>query len=210
MLGGILNPDEHMAAAQTFFMRIGYAITRWASIDEALFDFCHFALATSERKVAIVFYRSPNISDHAVLTDQLLRESLRPKLLKRWTKIKKEFDKHSPVRNQIAHDSPGQRVELTAVIGGTPQFEVPSPKQWWELKTQDRKVRFGGARVNTATSQDILQHIKDVEDLWRSMLELKRDLPKRPLKSAKQIARGQARKGARSGKAHHKSRQRHA
>src|SRR5882762_5498367 len=34
---------------------LGYAITRWAYIDRSLFDFCKFALNTTERKTAIVF-----------------------------------------------------------------------------------------------------------------------------------------------------------
>src|SRR5258707_12997113 len=47
--------DDFSKRRERFFFLLGYAITRWAYIDRSLFDFCKFALNTTERKTAIVF-----------------------------------------------------------------------------------------------------------------------------------------------------------
>jgi hypothetical protein len=52
--------DDFLKKQERFFALAGYAITRWAYIDRNLFDFCKFALGTTDHKTAIVFYRTPS------------------------------------------------------------------------------------------------------------------------------------------------------
>jgi hypothetical protein len=61
---------------EEFFALVGYAITQWADVDRLLFELCRFALNVSDRKTAIIFYRSQSIKEHLILTNSLLSESL--------------------------------------------------------------------------------------------------------------------------------------
>jgi hypothetical protein len=93
---------------EAFFATLGYAISRWAHVDRALFDFCKFALQTTEAKTAIVFYRSPSIGDHQITVDKLMRISVRDAQLKQWMKISKTIDRLLTFRNDYCAQS-GQR-----------------------------------------------------------------------------------------------------
>ena len=191
--------------SNAFFANIGYAITRWAHVDQHLFDFCHFALNTSERKAALVFYRSPNLSEHLVLTDILMRESLRKKPLEEWTTIKAAIDRLLPFRNQLAHDPPLQHAMITASLPGTPESEKVPIQQWWELRTADIKVHHKKAPPKAADVAAISGHTAEVVGLLAQMRKLKASLPKRPLKFSEQSRQGQSPKTAQSGPRTHKS-----
>jgi hypothetical protein len=161
-----------------FFSRIGYAITRWAHVDSNLFVFCNFALGTSKEMTAAIFYRSPNIKDHLMLTDALMGYVLSGARLKKWNEIYRIADKHLPFRNDLAHNPPVQVVHLAGVIG-EPKFQVPPPKQWWEVSTEPTKLLHKKGKPVKATKEDVVSHIREVNLLLKAMWDFGKSLPKR-------------------------------
>jgi hypothetical protein len=169
--------NEARERMERFFFRVGYAVTRWGHVDRALFDFCRFALGTTEEKTAVVFYRSPNISAHLTLADALLTLSLNNRLLKRWTTIFGMINEHLPFRNELAHNPPVQAVHIIARLGD-PNVPV---KSWWEITTERTKLLHGKKpRPRTAKEEDIIAHIHAVNKLLNEMSSLQKMLPKRP------------------------------
>jgi len=126
----------------SFFAHIGYAITRWAFIDRDLFQFCHWALATTEAKTAVVFYGSAQIGVHISLTDTLMKQSVSGRDLKEWQAIKLELDRLLPLRNDLAHE-PVQQIVHFDTFTRSPGMIVftasPSAKVTWESRTEERK-----------------------------------------------------------------------
>jgi hypothetical protein len=161
-----------------FFSRLGYAITRWAHVDRNLFEFCNFAMGTSKEITAVIFHRSPNIKDHLMLTDALMGYVLNKARLKKWEEIRKMVEDNLQFRNDLAHNPPVQVVHLMAVVG-EPKFQVPPPKQWWEISTEPTKLLHKKGKPRKATKEDIVSHIKNVNVLLNAMWDLGKSLPKR-------------------------------
>jgi hypothetical protein len=169
-------PDREQM--ERFFFLVGYAITRWGHVDRALFDFCRFALGTTEEKAAVVFYASPNIGNHLVLADGLMSLSVNNRLLKRWKAIVKMADEHLPFRNELAHNPPVQAIHIIA--GGNPKFPIPPPKSWWEITTEQTKLLLKRRQPRTSKEEDITNHIHAVNKLLKEMWTLRKMLPTRP------------------------------
>jgi hypothetical protein len=53
-----------------FYMEIGLTITRWADLEEALFELCKLALGAPEAQAAVVFYRTPSLEGRIRLTSR--------------------------------------------------------------------------------------------------------------------------------------------
>jgi hypothetical protein len=194
--------DEAVARAREsfrgFFVALGYAISRWAHVDRALFGFCKFALQTTEAKTAIVFYRSPSIGDHQKTVDKLMRISVRDARLKQWIKINETIDQLLPFRNDIAHSPARETIEISGLwnpSGREPTPEVlerlaAPPKRWWAIYTEPTKL-LRNARSIEAKREDIIEHIKEIDELLSNMWSLQRALPKRPIRKP-QLSTGQA------------------
>jgi hypothetical protein len=165
---------------ERFFSRVGYAITRWGHVDRALFDFCRFALDTTDEKAAVVFYGSPNIGNHLVLADALMSLSVNKRLLKRWKEIVKIANEHLPFRNELAHNPPVQAIHIIAVLGGDPKCPIPPPESWWEIKTDQSKLLHRRRQPWRAKEQDITNHIHAIDKILHQMWTLRKMLPKRP------------------------------
>jgi hypothetical protein len=104
----VMTEDDFRKRQERFFFLVGYAITRWAYVDRSLFEFCRFALNTTDRKTAILFYRTPSIGDHSILANALMRDAqLQAQHLKHWEQIVSAIEKLLPFRNDLAHNPPG-------------------------------------------------------------------------------------------------------
>jgi hypothetical protein len=169
-----MDPD----AAQ-FFGPVGYAITRWALVDRELFDLCRFALATSDEKMAVVFYRSPSLKDHLMLADALLRLSLSQRQRALWGDIFSLADRLLPFRNDLAHNPPMQIVQIVVTLNAPSDSPPIEPQQWWELRTENAKLLNKKKKAMRAKVADVIQHIGEVDHLLDLMWDLKNALPKR-------------------------------
>jgi hypothetical protein len=165
-----------------FFSAVGYAITQWAYIDSALFDFCNFSLATGKEKAAVVFYRSPNISDHLALVDKLMGLSLASgPTQKRWKKIAELIRDLLPFRNELAHNPPVQTISATVFLGASPDVQPP-PRHGWLITTESTKLLAKQKKPIRAEINQVIDHIQAVEALRKEINALKVILPKRPKK----------------------------
>jgi hypothetical protein len=175
-------------AFRDFFVAMGYAISRWAHVDRALFDLCKFALQATDSKTAAVFYRSPHIGDHLTLVDQLMHLSLRRSRLSDWERISATIKQLVPFRNDIVHNPAVETIELIGVWN--PENKEPSPtlkkrlaerpKQWWAIRPEPTKTILRRARFVEAKREDLIAHITAVNALLSEMWALQRNLPKRP------------------------------
>jgi hypothetical protein len=163
----------------------GLSVTpsRDGHVDSALFKFCKFALATDKYKTAVVFYRSPNLKDHLILVDLLMRLSLSDRHLKKWNEIYDLANEHLPFRNELAHNPPTQVIHITAVLGGEPKFPVPPPQDWWEIKTDEKKLLNKPRKPLQAKREEVVAHINAIDVLLKKMWNLDKTLPKRPRRS---------------------------
>jgi hypothetical protein len=204
MEGGPTMPDEKAEASdrlfKEFFLHVGYAITRWAHVDRALFELCRFALNASDEKTAAVFHKFKSISDHHVLTDDLLALSLSKSNMTRWAPISSELRRLLPYRNRIAHDPAIEIIHLYGFVGEPSPETIErlssmEPQQWWVIAPEESKL-LNKKKVSQTASQELMQedivtHIRDVNRLLSKVWELQRQLPKKPLKKP-QVSPGQA------------------
>jgi hypothetical protein len=179
--------DDFLKRYERFFFLVGYAISRWAYIDRSLFDFCKFALNTTEHKTAIVFHRTTSIGDHLALTNALMRAAqLQPQHMKHWELIARVIEKLLPFRNDIAHNPPVQ-TGLTSIVMDKldpSKSHLSEHKQWWEIRTEPTKLLHQSKNRKTrsikATSEHILEHIKKLEKLERAISALNWEVMGRP------------------------------
>jgi hypothetical protein len=182
-----MTEDDFRKRREKFFFLVGYAITRWAYVDRSLFDFCQFALNTSEHKTAIIFYRTPNIGDHLTLTNALMADAQLQALHKKhWEQIVRAIGALLPFRNDLAHNPPVQ-TGFTAIAmnkNDPSKTHVTEHKQWWEIRTEPRKLlhrpKIKKLRKTEADSDQIFDHIKKVEMLEDAITALRWELLGRP------------------------------
>jgi hypothetical protein len=172
--------DDFLKKQERFFALAGYAITRWAYIDRSLFDFCKFALSTTEHKTAIVFYRTPSIGDHLGLANALFGASdLPPEALERWKRIAREMQRLLSFRNDLAHNPPVQLAYIT-MVGD----QVTDQRQEWQFRTDPTKLLHQPPKQKTrkieATANDVSAHIAKVELLEQAIAALHWQLMGRP------------------------------
>jgi hypothetical protein len=179
--------DEFRKRQERFFFLVGYAITRWAYVDRSLFDFCEFALNTTERKTAILFYRTPSIGDHLTLTNALMRDAqLETRHSKHWEQIVGAIETLLPFRNDLAHNPPVQTGFMAIAMDKDNPLKTHATehKQWWEIRTEPKKLlhkpKNKKPREIKATSDQILEHIKMVETLEQAISALSWEVLGRP------------------------------
>jgi hypothetical protein len=116
-------PTPEKGAEQDFLMWVGYCITTWAEVEEALFGVCWKCLQSPKEVAAIVYFRTPSLDARVSLADELVKYTL-PKRerksgghdhpsLKLWKQIERKFRDLLPTRNRIAHH-PITRAEVLA------------------------------------------------------------------------------------------------
>jgi hypothetical protein len=192
-----IRPESEINKADPrlqFFFHLGFAISRWAFIDRTLFDiFCRLLGSNSDEKAAYLFYKSPIISDHFHLTNNLAALSLDRKRAKAWSKIAKVFDDGVTLhfRNRLAHDPVTQIVSSIGMAGSTkhpPAIAPPSPSEW-EIRIEPTKLLLRKQKPADPITRDrIIEHIDVVAALKSALDEFRDQLPKklrkRPPKSA--------------------------
>jgi hypothetical protein len=162
---------------QEFFFCLGYSISRWAYVDRGMFDLCCFALGASEKRTAIIFYRSPSIGDHLTLTDALMDAAqLQQQYLEQWKRIAKKIQDHLPFRNDIAHNpvvSAGHTKIAFDKDGGPGR--ILFSRNWQEVRTEPARLLrpTKGTRNIQVTAEALLDHMVAVDDLEEDMHDLR-------------------------------------
>jgi hypothetical protein len=180
--------DDFRKRQERFFFLVGYAISRWAYVDRSLFDFCKFALNTTDHKTAIIFFRTPNIGDHLALTNALMADAqLEPLHKKHWQQITRAIEALLPFRNDLAHNPPVQSGFMAIVLNKNDPLKsrATEHKQWWEIRTEPRKLlhkpKNKKVREIKSDSDQIFEHIKKVETLENAISALYWELLGRPV-----------------------------
>lgn len=174
---------DHQAEMERFFLRVGYAITRWAHVDSSLFTLCQYALNTTELKTAIVFHRTPSIGDHLRLTGALMQATdLKPDHLKHWKMIQGAIEKLLPFRNELAHNPPAQVAFMEVRLSKKSAPRTANVRQWWEIQTEPTKLLHPtkSKKGIKATTEQIVEHIRKVDRLQKAMYALQWELTGRP------------------------------
>jgi hypothetical protein len=183
--------DNNQAAMRfkDFFSAVGYAITRWSYVNSSLFDFCYFSLDTTRDKAAIVFYRQKELGQKLQLVDQLMKQSLSPRMLKKWNEISKKTNELLPFRNFLAHEAPTQVHSGTFIVGEGPyEFQPPPPEAWWEIRTEESKLLSSKRESIQVKQEQVIAHIRMLNQLISEMWALEKALPKRPTKQPSKSA----------------------
>jgi len=190
------KPATDLGKRTQFFYHLGYAINKWASIDRHLFDLFKFSLATnSEAKASYLFYKATTISEHFMMTDILVRESISNSDLEKWDAITSNFRVLTDFRNRLAHDPATQIVSAVGNTSKTKTDPVPVPEPTWQLYIEQAKMlkpkKPGQTKTAPVTVEQILDHIHHVEILDAAISIFRDKLPKRPRKHPSK-SRGQA------------------
>jgi hypothetical protein len=69
-------PKALLDASDEFHMWMGMCIAQWATIEAHVFRVCWRALACSEERAAIVYFRLPNLDVRMALTNELVQSVL--------------------------------------------------------------------------------------------------------------------------------------
>lgn len=139
---------------------IGWAITKWAAIDQDIFHLFCFALNIKNAvKAARLYYRVQNISDRFQMVDALMELDLNKKQLLAWTAIRKEFNRLSAFRNRLAHDP------INAVITLGERDEGVT-REYQELNIANTKLlrTLQKPKPPPVRLSDIEQHSRDLVD----------------------------------------------
>ena len=180
-----MTENHFLKQREEFFFLVGSAVTQWASIERALLDFCKFALATTYRKAAIVFYRSPSISEHLNLTDELMCASeLDHQQMAHWEAIARVTRRLLPFRNDIAHN-PASSFAFEE-MGPDPKDPAKSyvhRENWFAITAEPSKLltKRGKAREVNATAERLKEHVEHLKKLEEAMGALKWELTGTPL-----------------------------
>lgn len=169
---------------------LGEAITKWAEIEEVLFEMVAAILGSSREHAAIVFYRINSLDQRIALTSELM-ETIFPRTKPgdqddpdwvTWKDLRKRLKKAVPTRNRLAHHPVGPYIEIhesTDSTRVTHRFEVRIASSMSSAE-QLRK----GDEFSPLGTEEIKQHILLVSN-YVTMLrnfrrrEFSRRLPKR-------------------------------
>jgi hypothetical protein len=183
-----------------FSRLIGQCITRWAFIDRALFDYCDYCLGGRSALTAVVYYRTPQLSQRLGLVDELLQKLLLfmkghiptrstvahrrcEEMSKEWRAIKKRLDNLMQVRNVIAHQ-PMLRVGTAKKHGRGERahyfFSIVS--EWRDAGARDKKRHV--VRVD-----DLRAHFKAAEKMIGTLTRFLARLDRFQKTSAKRFSR---------------------
>jgi hypothetical protein len=182
---------DFTSAADEFFSRVGYAITRWAHIDRSLFNLCDYAIGANKEMASAIFYKSPNIGDHLALANTLLGYCTDEKQQNIWSKIYLRIEGLLPFRNALAHNPPtqntfmkialdvGSNAPSSAIISALPKAKMVSPDCYWSIRTEQSKLLHKNKKSKEVNirKEEIIDHIGSVNDLLKSLREFEASLP---------------------------------
>jgi len=172
----------HGAAIQhlteEFSLQVGACITRWADIEEELFEICVACLGCGPERAAIVYYRTPTIDARLKLVDELV-EVVLPKRqrpsgshdhphLKRWRGVQGDFVDALRVRNRIAHQPMGRRRQVSTLGVVT---SIPYHETWFEISSAaNEQYRKRSAKsLPPLRLMDLQAHHREVMSLRQAL-----------------------------------------
>jgi hypothetical protein len=191
-MAAVLNPNKDPKAQERkikakrdkFYRAVGVCITRWASVDRALFEMFHTALGIDPRRASIIYFRAVTLGPQLQLTDLIVTATL-AQLNSRDpaenAKVKKEQDewdaiekilrlKLVPIRNFLCHESAADIVTTTYEISGSPGprvHRIKDVKTWTQLENRRHKPPKAEPPLGPLKSDDLKKHydaLVDIED----------------------------------------------
>lgn len=157
-----LNPRER------FFFHVGFAITRWALVDRAVFQvFLKVSGINNRAKAAKLFYKSTSINDHFALTSSLVKMD-HQKRMKEWEQIEKLFGDNIGLRNRLAHDPAEIIVTAIGSAGHAKQPPPSPPPPEWRFNIEPDKL-LGKKTAEPVTIDKIIKHINNAVHLNTSL-----------------------------------------
>jgi hypothetical protein len=155
-----------------FYSLMGNAISQWAIVEQYLFKVCRSALGCTTKRAAIVYHRTPTMESRRLLVDELLKTRLpekkppsgghdHPDTLE-WKAICSDMESLLPIRNRIAHQPMGPRVEWEEEDGGE---KVGKRDLWFEISMSDHELSRKEQAPLALDLEALRQHIQDVWDL---------------------------------------------
>lgn len=156
------------AELDRFFAAAGRCIVGWSFIDRVLYDVFETALGAEPAKASIIYYRSPSLSDHLVLTDKIVGVTLKGTAEhKAWNDLKKRVEKLSPVRNKVAHH-PITQFWVSSASGDQEWFAyVEEVRKRPHLEPAEHFNRALESQIDLAA---LARHHADTVDLHRDLL----------------------------------------
>jgi hypothetical protein len=169
--------DRLVRESERFFAAIGRAITRWAGIDHQLYITCMFclglgegnvAIANEEKKLANIYYDSPNIIDHLCLTDTIVESYVDKRYKKEWKKLLDDIAIILPIRDIITHEPLIYEWNHDA----SSSFDKLSSTQI-TITTHNKKLIASGKAKITLTAHDIESHAQDVREVAIALVKFR-------------------------------------
>jgi hypothetical protein len=152
-----------------FHSLMGNCISTWATIEQYLFKICRESLGSITIRAAIVYYRTPTIDARRTLVDELVRTVLPSKNppsgghdhpdVDEWKEIYKEMGELLRVRNRIAHQPIGPRMEFKS------ESATGSPELWFEIYMSEHESARKGEPPKALRKEDLQQHASAVWEL---------------------------------------------
>ncbi len=173
--------DQHAR----FFSLLGEAVSTWAYIEGKLYEIVRGRLGAPDLQAAIVFGRTPQMSAHVALAEELLVATLpvRHPSLKEWDGLAKRLKKALPIRNMMVHQpvhfGGSATVSLRADEAGNQYFEVTdrSPEDYAFGLSEVTQRRQKPKLPETLTADDITNHLATVRQLNLDLSNFHKALP---------------------------------
>jgi hypothetical protein len=162
---------------------IGNCITQWAHVQDEIFEICLQCLRCSRESAAIVYYRTPTIDARMNLADELVELALPKPLrksgghdhpdIKKWTRIRKQFDALTTPRNQMAHHPVWFRV---AGLSQRNPAHAPPPNEpsWFEVYTgRNERLRSRSAKYKPLRLNELRIHLTKLNEFIGSLQQFR-------------------------------------
>lgn len=169
-----------------FYAALGRAITRWAELEEILFEITFAILGCTRERTAIVFYRTPTLDSRLTLTSDLVHsyfprhrpgEQPDPRVT-RWKEIQAAIRMNTPVRNRLAHHPVGPIMDVYLSADGDEHKIVVKAGSYISegerLRKREELVPLGLTEIEEHT-KTVLKLINELRNFRRQ------EFPKPPL-----------------------------
>src|SRR5262249_37853070 len=126
---------------------VGKIITKWANIDRQIFEIFEWCLNATLEKSALIYYKSRQINDHIVLTNDFMKISASDEHFARWDNARQITVRLLHVRNNIAHNPALSVPEHAKIIirdGTLEVVELDEPEITWKIQKDAIKLIRGG------------------------------------------------------------------
>jgi hypothetical protein len=164
-------PQEEVNA---FYSVAGYAINQWAHLDRHLFQCFRVALATSDQKAAILYYRQKEFGSRLALTDDLLSATLSAPMLKKWKAIKGSLN--TRIRNILAHHPIDVQTTITNVSPESPDNPIRVEHVIRAQFDESELVAGKERKQQTLRYNDLVQYVTKIQKWEQELRSFKDEL----------------------------------